>query len=57
MPNSLGPEGVIPHPLPEVNFYQFAAQKVNNPYENLESIRDATAELQVKIILSCFINK
>jgi hypothetical protein len=78
--------GVIPHPLPEVNFlmveiptlkpYIFmirvtrqikcliaqALGVIPHPHHNIheknrESIRDATVELQVKIIWSCFINK
>jgi hypothetical protein len=82
MPYSSGPgggeEGVIPHPLPEVNFimveiptpkpyifmicswniqYNDIVYDTDVLYKNRESISDATAELQVKIIWSCFINK
>ena len=41
----------------DVRFVLVDKNKNKNKKNNRESIRDATAELQVKIIWSCFINK
>jgi hypothetical protein len=41
----------------DVHFVLVDKNKNKNKKNNQESIRDASAELQVKIIWSCFINK